>query len=192
VDHDTVEHTAGRQHHDTAQTLNQAPDLALVLAQITALAAQIRVSGGAAPRTHTRACLDTAAGYLTQAGQEIAEALADLHRVAAVPPDACRIEWGVCPQHGDTLTASGGRTWCRARGCARTWEYNHLGTPCAEPTTYTVTDAAGSPPLRVCHGHALAARHIVGVSYDPPLPAGAIQSANLHDALLALTGAGPR
>ncbi len=68
----------------------------------------------------------------------------DLARLAAVPAGACGIGWGVCPDHGNTLTTSGGRTWCRTPGCGRTWGYDRVSTPCAEPVTHTVLDAGGT------------------------------------------------
>ncbi|MEV2271214.1 hypothetical protein [Nonomuraea africana] len=38
-----------------------------------------------------------------------------LVRLAARPADAGVVPWGVCPEHGNTLTSTGGLTRCHAR-----------------------------------------------------------------------------
>lgn len=76
---------------------------------------------------------------------------------AARDPKLCGVPWGVCPDHGNTLTSSGGRTWCTTPLCGRTWGYDRVDTPCPEPITHTVTDAHGGSFL-ACPGHAIAAK----------------------------------
>lgn len=86
----------------------------------------------------------------------------DLHQTAAAVarlrtsrgPDVCGIPWGVCPDHGNTLTTSGGETWCRSGRCGRRWTYDRAGAPCTEPVTHEVTDQEGTT-FRACAGHAL-------------------------------------
>jgi hypothetical protein len=80
-----------------------------------------------------------------------------LERIAAVPADACRIAWPVCPRHGNTITATGGKSWCRALGCDRQWDYDRGDIPCPEPVRWRVTDQQGQGGL-MCNGHALNAR----------------------------------
>lgn len=155
-------------------------------AELAALRSRIEAAYGAAPRSATQMRLSAASECLSDARRELTAAADDLRRVAAVPADACNWPWGVCPEHGDTLTASGGKTWCRVRNCRHKWEYDYMDTPCPEPTAYTISDDAGSEPKRVCYGHALAARRIPGIAYDPPLPAGAVESANLLENLMKL------
>ena len=62
--------------------------------------------------------------------------------------------WGVCPEHGNTLTSTGGKAWCRDMACGRTWDYDRGGLPCIEPARWTVTDKHGDA-LAMCDGHAL-------------------------------------
>ena len=69
-------------------------------------------------------------------------------------PGACPILWGVCPEHGNTLTSSSGKTWCRDVECGRTWPYDRVGLPCIEPARWRVTDQHGGT-LMMCDGHAL-------------------------------------
>jgi hypothetical protein len=60
----------------------------------------------------------------------------------ALPP-RCAAEWGICPDHGPTLTSSGGVCWCHWPGCGRRWDYDRLGEDCAEPGTHRVTGTNG-------------------------------------------------
>jgi hypothetical protein len=72
---------------------------------------------------------------------------------------SCRAEWGVCPAHGNTLSSSGGRSWCRTAGCGRSWDWDRGGLPCTEPAAFRVR-GRGDDPGRwgpVCPGHTLAA-----------------------------------
>lgn len=86
----------------------------------------------------------------------------DLHRAASTMArtrtargdDMCGIPWGVCPEHGNTLTSSGGQTWCRSGRCGRRWAYDRVGTPCTEPVSHEVIDQHGAA-FRACNGHAL-------------------------------------
>jgi hypothetical protein len=70
-----------------------------------------------------------------------------------------RAEWGVCPDHGNTLTSSGGRAWCSTPECGRSWDWDHGGRPCTEPAAFRVRGRDYDPGRwgLVCPGHALAA-----------------------------------
>jgi hypothetical protein len=102
--------------------------------------------------------LDEAAGRARAVAGELQATAADLARIAARPDGSCAIPWGVCPEHGNTLTSTGGKTWCRAPGCGRQWGYDRMGMPCAEPARWKLTDAEGAEAL-LCDGHALDARN---------------------------------
>jgi hypothetical protein len=67
----------------------------------------------------------------------------------------CFARWGCCPDHGATLSSSGGRCWCTALGCDRSWSWDRIGLPCDEPPAFRLVDAAGKEGL-VCAGHAVA------------------------------------
>ncbi|MEV4161876.1 hypothetical protein [Nonomuraea dietziae] len=101
--------------------------------------------------------LDDAAGWVRQAAQDLQATASDMARLAALPTDACAVPWGVCPEHGNTLIASGNMTTCKSAGCRRTWGYNRDTAPCAEPATHRLIVAEGHETL-VCDGHALDAR----------------------------------
>ena len=74
---------------------------------------------------------DTAIGWMRQASAELQDTSDHLDRIAAaMKPGACPVPWGVCPEHGNTLTSTGGKAWCRATGCGRTWDYGGAGSPC--------------------------------------------------------------
>jgi hypothetical protein len=107
-----------------------------------------------------RACFrcDTAVGSMRQASAELQETADHLDLIAdAMKPGACPVPWGVCPEHGNTLTSTGRKTWCRAVGCSRTWGYDRVGLPYIEPAWWTVTDQHGNASA-MCDGHALDAR----------------------------------
>ncbi|MEU4725774.1 hypothetical protein AB0G06_39750 [Nonomuraea dietziae] len=75
--------------------------------------------------------------------------------------------WGVCPEHGNTLTSTSGTTRCNAGGCGRTWGYNRDNAPCAEPATHRLVDAEGTEAL-ICDGHAIDARNrLIGGRIEP-------------------------
>jgi hypothetical protein len=98
---------------------------------------------------------DTDVGWMRQASAELQHTADHLERVAdAMKPGACAVRWGVCPEHGNTLTSSGGKTWCRAVACDRRWSYDRMSLPCAEPARWEVTDKYGSRSV-MCDGHAL-------------------------------------
>jgi hypothetical protein len=125
-------------------------------ARIEQLHADLRADASE-PRRRTGFRLDEAAGGIRGAGRDLEETAGDLARIAAIPAKACGIEWGVCPEHGATLTSSGGKTWCRWAGCGRSWKYDRLGMPCAEPIAWKVTDLEGFVRM-MCDGHAAGAR----------------------------------
>lgn len=103
-------------------------------------------------------CCDTAIGWLRQASAELADTADHLDRIAdALKPGTCTVPWGVCPEHGNTLTSTGGKTWCRVICCGRTWNYDRAGLPCIEPARWRVTDQHGDSSV-MCGGHALDAR----------------------------------
>lgn len=111
--------------------------------------------------------LPDAAGEVRRVAADLRETAEDQARVRARPADACPADWGVCPVHGNTLTSSGGRSWCRADDCDRTWNYDRGGEPCAEPVRWLVTDETGYS-FRACDGHATAARaQIIGATVEP-------------------------
>jgi len=101
---------------------------------------------------------DTASGWMRQAGTQLHDTAGHLGRIAAaMKPGACAVPWGVCPEHGNTLTSTGGHSWCRVTGCGRQWDYDRAGLPCIEPARWTVTDKH-SHACVMCDGHALDAR----------------------------------
>ncbi|MBD0670064.1 hypothetical protein [Streptomyces sp. CBMA156] len=58
---------------------------------------------------------------------------------------------GACPDCGNTLASSGGRTWCR--NCPRTWDYDRLGAACIDPAQYQFRGRVGVAIL-LCGAHA--------------------------------------
>lgn len=135
------------------------------------LAAQIRVlhnrlrAAADQPTRRAASRLDTAAGVVDQAAGEIAATADDLARIAG--RGTCAAEWGLCPEHGNTLTSTGGRTWCRRAGCRRQWDYDRDRLPCDQPATYHVHDTTGRA-IDLCAGHAADARHhLAGARLTP-------------------------
>lgn len=104
----------------------------------------------------------TGAYVLANGASQARQIAHDLHEAAnalarartAHGATVCTIPWGVCPDHGNTLTTSGGHTQCRSPRCGRTWTYDRLGAPCTEPVAYEVTGPNGTV-FRACRGHAL-------------------------------------
>ena len=104
----------------------------------------------------------TGAYILANGAAQARQTAHDLHETAntlarartARAPGVCGIPWGVCPDHGNTLTTSGGHTQCRSHRCGRTWTYDRLGARCTEPVTHEVTGPDGTT-FRACVGHAL-------------------------------------
>lgn len=94
--------------------------------------------------------LDDIVGSLRRVETELAASASDLARtVTAIgDPRICTVQWGACPDHGDTLTSSGGVT--RRRSCGRIWSYDRVGTVCTESATYP---HGGTGRLR--QGHAI-------------------------------------
>jgi hypothetical protein len=113
---------------------------------------------------------DTAIGCAREAARELRDTASDLDRIAAAAlPGTCAVPWGVCPEHGNTLTSNGGRTWCRDAHCDRTWSYDHVGLPCTEPVRWTVTDQDGDTVF-MCDSHALDATKRLDGAQAAPLP----------------------
>jgi hypothetical protein len=53
---------------------------------------------------------DTASGWIRQVGTELQDIAGHWGRIAAaMKPGACAVPWGVCPEHGNTLTNTGAR-----------------------------------------------------------------------------------
>jgi hypothetical protein len=95
--------------------------------------------------------LDDVASNLLRVANELTAAVDELTRIAN--RGTCAADWGLCPEHGNTLTSSGGRSWCRRPGCRRRWDYDRGGLPCTEPAAYRVRDNAGGES-QLCTGHA--------------------------------------
>ncbi|MEV0233385.1 hypothetical protein [Nonomuraea sp. NPDC050786] len=137
-----------------------------------ALTAEIRELCGSAPaepaeREHLRTALH-AADWLARGAEDLQHAAEDLARLRSQP--LCGFGWGVCPEHGNTLSSRAGVATCRV--CRRTWNYDRLGQPCREPVTWKVTDPAGTE-TRMCDGHVLGARAAMGNATFIRLDAGA-------------------
>ncbi|TMR87963.1 hypothetical protein [Nonomuraea basaltis] len=97
-----------------------------------------------------------AADWLARGAEELQRAATDL---ALSQTQLCGLPWGVCPEHGNTLSSTAGVSACRV--CSRTWNHDRLGQPCREPVTWKVIDRAGTE-TRVCDGHVLGARAAAG------------------------------
>lgn len=59
------------------------------------------------------------------------------------------MSWRACQHHGNTLTESGERLWCRIPGCSEL--EGRLTSPCPEPAVVRIED--GETQLRLCMGH---------------------------------------
>jgi outer membrane murein-binding lipoprotein Lpp len=145
----------------TARHAGQARSLAAraeaLAAEIDALRRDLRAAGDHPVRLAGFRC-DAASGSVRQAAGELRDTAADLERIAAAAaPGTCSVQWGACPDHGNTLSGSGGRTWCRHADCTRTWDHDRVGLPCAEPVRWRMIDRHGDAVL-MCHGHAFALR----------------------------------
>jgi hypothetical protein len=129
---------------------------------ITALHFAVRAAHDQSVRRTGFRC-DTATGQARAVARELRDTADELDRIAsAAAPGTCPIPWGVWPEHGNTLTSSGGRTWCRDPRCGRSWSHDRTGLPCTKPTRWTVTDQHGDT-RRMCDGHALdAAKRLDG------------------------------
>jgi hypothetical protein len=125
--------------------------------EINRLHRDIRAAGDE-PVPWTGFRCDTAVGWIRQASTELQATAGHSERVAAaMKPGAYAVPWGVCPEHGNTLTGTGGKTWCRAIRCHRTWDYDRGSLPCIEPARWTVTEKHGQASV-ICDAHALDAR----------------------------------
>lgn len=148
---------------DLRELAAAADDLAT---RIGAVQAALRAEDpGARSRAGFR--LDEAASQARQVSAALEGTAGELARIAATPDLACGIEWGVCPQHGNTLVSDGHRTVCKVEECPRRWGYDRVSTPCPEPVTHRITDTTGST-YDVCDGHAISARErITGATVEP-------------------------
>lgn len=99
--------------------------------------------------------LPDVAEQMRQAAEDLRATVNDSDRISAIPAEACRLPWGVCPEHGASLVSSGGRTQCRT--CRRSWNYDRLAMPCRETVRWLLADQSGTT-RHVCDGHATAAR----------------------------------
>lgn len=148
-------------------------DLLTLAARAMELADDVRAAQDrlrAAPEEPTRRAgfrLDDVVGYLRRHHDELRATAQDLVRVEN--RGSCPAEWGVCPDHGDTLRSSGGRSWCQAPGCGAAWDYDRLGLPCSETATFLVTAPEGDPGF-MCRGHARRAASIPGFRIEPCEP----------------------
>jgi hypothetical protein len=159
--------------------MNDAPtpaELRELAARAEALAAEIT---GTYERLHAAADeptrragfrLPDTAGYIKGAAAELHDTAADLARIRG--RSACSADWGLCPKHGNTLSSSGGQSWCRTPECGRRWDYDRGGLPCEEPPMFEVRDSAGATTF-MCGGHAYAAqRSLIGATFTPITGAG--------------------
>lgn len=152
----------------TPAELREIAARALALgAELDAVLARLHAAADEPTRRSGFRLLD-AAGWARHVGDELDATAGDLARVRG--RSDCGADWGVCPEHGNTLRGSSGKTWCTASGCGRRWKYDRAGLPCTEPVEYLVTDAeGGSGPM--CAGHALDARERLIGAVVTPLPA---------------------
>lgn len=133
--------------------------LRALIAEATALQERIEAARtGLLAEEETRSAsfpLSEATGRVKEACGLLEEAAGRLARVRGVRDGSvCKVQWGVCPDHGNTLRGSGGRAWCTDPYCSRRWDYDRVDSPCGEPLTHRVTDAAGGTFL-TCEGHAM-------------------------------------
>lgn len=98
--------------------------------------------------------LEEAAGVGRRVAAELRRTADDLARLDAIPADACRLPFLVCPEHGNTLRSTGGESRCSR--CGRRWPYS-FDEPCPEVVTHTATDIEGTS-FGVCDGHAVDVR----------------------------------
>jgi hypothetical protein len=129
----------------------------VLAAEIDTLHSDMNAAGNASVRRAAFRCA-TATESARQAAAALRDTAADLDRIATgMLPGTCSVPWGACPEHGNTLVSSGGRSWCRSAGCGRSWDHDRGGLPCTGPAQWRITDRhAGA--LLVCDGHAVAAR----------------------------------
>lgn len=140
-----------------AALLDLAARAEQLAAEVDAAQAALQAAGDE-PTRRVGFRLDDAAGSIRGATRELEATAADLARLRSRPPGTCPAEWGCCPEHGATLTSSGGACWCSAAGCGLRWSYDRLGLPCAEPAVYEVRGAGDTRWGPLCAGHTVTAR----------------------------------
>jgi hypothetical protein len=99
--------------------------------------------------------LQSAAEACRRAAEELEKVAGELVRAMATGSGTCAVGWGVCPDHGITLTSTGPEAGCRVLSC-----HQPVTAPsviCNEPVAYRVVDAEGGAFL-ACTGHAVACR----------------------------------
>jgi hypothetical protein len=113
--------------------------------------------------------IDAAVRKLDDARIALADEIGvEADRALAADPTRCAA--GACPEHGNTLSSSGGRTWCTHSDCDRTWPGRRLTSHCAEAAAVIVADAAGQE-TRLCAGHWIDARlRLIGARLVRTLP----------------------
>lgn len=136
-------------------------ELREVAGRVAALAVAVRAvrdrfrAAADGPTRRIGGRLDNTAGELERVVRELETTAGILTRVRA--RGTCAADWGLCPEHGDTLIATGNQAWCRAAGCDLRWGYDRAGLPCDQPAAYVLTDPGG-PDVALCAGHARLAR----------------------------------
>lgn len=142
----------------TAPTPAELRELAGRAQALAAEVAALQVRLRAAEDEPTRRVgfrLDDAAAAISEAAHDVVNTAVDLARIRG--RGDCPCDWGVCPEHGNTLRSSAGLCWCTAANCGRSWGYDRGGLPCTEPAAFDVRDLddRGGP---MCAGHAHDAR----------------------------------
>lgn len=111
-----------------------------------------------------------AAGRAEVIADDLRKTADDLGRIAeASAPGTCSIPWSLCPEHGETIRSTGGRSWCSYAGCERQWDHDHGRVPCAETATWTLTSYYSDASAPVCSGHATIALRTVQGAWLTPL-----------------------
>lgn len=129
----------------------------LIASAIDSTQAVLRIAGDR-PTRHVAWRLADGAGWLRQAADALRATAADLAFIRDVRGRPhCGADWGCCPDHGATLTCSGGGCRCTAPGCGRSWAWDRNGLPCDQEPAFRVLDADGWKGV-LCAGHAIAAR----------------------------------
>jgi hypothetical protein len=130
--------------------------LSALASRAEALTAEVRALCDSAPigspERDPLVAAGQAANWLARGAEDLERAAMDLARLQAQP---CGLPWGICPEHGNTLSTTAGVSECRV--CRRTWNHDRRGRPCQEPVTWKVIDRAGTE-TRMCDGHVLGAR----------------------------------
>ena len=150
------------------RALNLAVRAEALAAEMDTLGGDIRAAGDEAVcRTGFRS--DYAAADIRRAGRGLQETAGHRGRIAAVTrPRACRVQWGACPGHGNTLTSCAvARPGVGTPGAGRSWDWDRVGLPCTEPARSKVTDRQGGESV-MCDGHLLhAPRCLEGARVEP-------------------------